>query len=1082
MVQQRQLRVARTEVADAAPGPWLHDLLREHVLAEWQPSPEAAPDRYVLTFSHHVLFDYAVERLLLRIGPPALVSRLSADRDLVLVVRPSLELHFEHLWNQPSPAHDQFWNTVFWFAQATEVPGIGKVIGPAVAARRATTLSDLELLCSLLESPRESEQSTAKAVLPHLIGAILTQADEGQAIAGPSAGPWCEFLERASRDLRGQRPYTLRPLLFRICQAPDTLTYDQMLNAGIAARRVLEYAWQLFPRDSRLVIHGLDCVCQTFESAPAESAALIRHALEVENVKKFGFEELPWLGRHVRRLIPLDPELVQEIYEVTLSYREGSMEATAMVPSRIMGLQSHKSQDFAMAPYKLSSTFPIFLQLEPLHATRALISAMESYVAQEHTQGRVIVEAFDFSGKEARIRSDLSSIWDAREGGSHQHAILLLDAFEKHLETLGRRHSDSERVRAIIAVIVENSRLACIWRRLLRVASKLPATIGRELLPLATAMPILTFLDTRYLAGEYLKAIFQGLGPSDRERIEQVLVAIPTSVEDEERGRRDQERLLGCLPTSALVTQEARDLVEGFQQSGGGRPNVPDFEFGPVTSRPFLEEDYLREAGVPLQAEANRNLLALTEPVSSFAALFLNQSPPPGEVSTILPGFRLLAHALAQAEAAGVHPNVRVSAWDAIADACTRIVSSQGFYCGDEAGALVASTLLSSSRQPEPIHRPELDAQFDSNPSWGTPAPRLQGAEGLMSLARISGCATAEVLEQIELLSRDPVSSVRFQIAIRLTYLYDTAPHLMWRILERFCKDDPSQAVLAWLIDNPLLRLGGRHTDRVTALATEIFERAQAGPAGEAVRRHSVNLLAQLYIWFNQQTSKSFVMDIAMEPGRHPNEADELVRVVRTPLRQGLAEGVDGDDTAIRDRAWTLVSQLVRSTTEALTDLQNAHLGVTFDRWSEEDQGVLRSLMRLIDHVGMELYFASGAYQLSTSADQAEILSDAQRLRFYHEVGSILDALAEVGLASLVHHLLQTLESFIPFDPEGVFLRVARVVRAGQLGLYQFESLAADLLVNLVERYLAEYRPIFRDNEDCRAALLQVLDIFVQAG
>jgi len=33
-----------------------------------------------------------------------------------------------------------------------------------------------------------------------------------------------------------------------------------------------------------------------------------------------------------------------------------------------------------------------------------------------------------------------------------------------------------------------------------------------------------------------------------------------------------------------------------------------------------------------------------------------------------------------------------------------------------------------------------------------------------------------------------------------------------------------------------------------------------------------------------------------------------------------------------------------------------------------------------------------------------------------------------------------------------------------------------------VERYLAEYRPLLREHDECRQTLLEILDIFVQVG
>jgi len=68
------------------------------------------------------------------------------------------------------------------------------------------------------------------------------------------------------------------------------------------------------------------------------------------------------------------------------------------------------------------------------------------------------------------------------------------------------------------------------------------------------------------------------------------------------------------------------------------------------------------------------------------------------------------------------------------------------------------------------------------------------------------------------------------------------------------------------------------------------------------------------------------------------------------------------------------------------------------------------------------------------------------------------------------------------FDPAGVFLRLRNVVVGAQSGGFEFESLAADVVVRTVKRFLAEYRAVLRERSDCRAALVQILDVFVTVG
>src|SRR4029077_12867250 len=126
--------------------------------------------------------------------------------------------------------------------------------------------------------------------------------------------------------------------------------------------------------------------------------------------------------------------------------------------------------------------------------------------------------------------------------------------------------------------------------------------------------------------------------------------------------------------------------------------------------------------------------------------------------------------------------------------------------------------------------------------------------------------------------------------------------------------------------------------------------------------------------------------------------------------------------------------------------------------------------LQVISHTAREIYFASGAFR--DGAAQQRSLTSAQRKRFYGEVLPILNRLTSVGLPAIAHTLLETFESFLEFDPPGVFLQVTKTVRESRAGGYQYESMAVDLIVRIVKRYLAEYRAIFQSSEECRRALV----------
>ena len=83
--------------------------------------------------------------------------------------------------------------------------------------------------------------------------------------------------------------------------------------------------------------------------------------------------------------------------------------------------------------------------------------------------------------------------------------------------------------------------------------------------------------------------------------------------------------------------------------------------------------------------------------------------------------------------------------------------------------------------------------------------------------------------------------------------------------------------------------------------------------------------------------------------------------------------------------------------------------------WPETEQKNAKSLTRLIDYIGSEIYFASGVYRAERRGrtDDQRPFTHEEKARFYHEAGHILDELADIGLPSLAHHLLETLEAFI---------------------------------------------------------------------
>jgi hypothetical protein len=128
------------------------NLFPRQSLVEWQAPGSLRPDQSLLAFSHHMLFDYGVARLIFGGEPEDAVRRLEAEPDLALAVRPSIVLFLHHLWSV-DPSRRRFWDFVTSLQYSNEVPEIAKTIGPAVARELFSTPADMSPVIARLGGP-----------------------------------------------------------------------------------------------------------------------------------------------------------------------------------------------------------------------------------------------------------------------------------------------------------------------------------------------------------------------------------------------------------------------------------------------------------------------------------------------------------------------------------------------------------------------------------------------------------------------------------------------------------------------------------------------------------------------------------------------------------------------------------------------------------------------------------------------------------------------------------------------------------------------------------------------------------------
>ena len=374
-------------------------------------------------------------------------------------------------------------------------------------------------------------------------------------------------------------------------------------------------------------------------------------------------------------------------------------------------------------------------------------------------------------------------------------------------------------------------------------------------------------------------------------------------------------------------------------------------------------------------------------------------------------------------------------------------------------------------------HAIKVDEEFEKSPGWESLNAAVDSTSGLLSLAAKSNQADSELTSAIARLSHCDESAARLQIAGNLQKLARGNTKAMWGLFSQIAAEEPSKIVLTRLVST-LSRFGG---PKALALVDQIYRKTRGEPGVSNLQTACSSFFLKLCLTQTNALAMEHLAEVFDRPWGFSEQVGNLLHALRDCLTLGsVQEGTD-EETRLRRMALALVKRTLVAATTELDRLAGIYAGKSGDEIPAEARDQFNSLHGVIEGISNQIYFASGAFDGKTK-NAAKMLDDPRRERFLRETSDILDLLAKTGIVDIAFHLAEMLASLIDFDPAGVFLRLRDVVRIAKKGGFQYESLAADVVVKAVEQFLAAHALVLRDRTDCREALVEILDTFVAAG
>jgi HEAT repeat protein len=1056
-----RLQVPRAELRELATShtSGFEQLLGAGVLVETR---VAGTREDVVGFAHHVLFDYAIHRLLLAGSPDQVAKRLTGSDELVLLARPSLVYTFVAAW-EADESRQAFWNLALRLA-AVEVPMPARLVGPTVAVEHASRILDFEPLLAAVER-REAE---AVFNLQHIVGARAASGSPSRPLEGADLGLWGQLAVRLSEGVSREVAYPLRLLVWGLSAELDRLGPTELTALGVSARALLTWAWAQDPAPPQELMLGLEAVARSCHSDPSATQALLSRAIDPERLPDHGYVELRPLADELPSLASCVPDFAGQLYEAAFGYDEESEETTPLGSGQILRLTSTRRQDWQMLQYTLAREFPALLQGDPRAAVRALAAACMHEAQRYSSHGRQEIARFNLLGGDAGVIADGSEYWDS--SGLHRDVSSMLDAFQ---EQLASSASNGDEPPTLLRALGGDPRPAGIWRRVFRAATRAPQALAPYLADAAANSEVLVSADLREPLCELLHVGVVYWDPEAQSRIEEAILVLPNRYPTARRdaGEHARDVLLGCIPQEALTTAPARQIRAAFEATAlsEGQPKARDFAARWEAIDP---DEELRERGIDPAAANNRTLLDAIEPVSAFVSAHVNTAPTSDEARNALADIVRLRDTYKNEEAdSTLLEDAR--AW--LSEAAAALASQTPLRIDHESVVLARELALEGATGTRPSGKPESLDQFDrSGPGWGVPSGRIDAARALLLLTRNSQTADPEVLDAIEVLARDPHPAVRWVVARDLGFARQTQPEPAWALITRLA-DDPSAQVLQALL-HPLAQFSNERLDEVMAIVRSLYDAEIASRKHEGLLRALTGFLVEFWIWRAHPAGRKLVDEWIEDIQNNAGVAQPTFYSLRRPVTHGEDSP---DDTGVRQRAIAVWGDLTRAARDALAATET--MIRTQQPLSPESRAQIPDITQLLDTSATELFFASGAYAEQQS-NVEEQLKPSVRERFYREGDRIIEVLATVGVPAIAHHVLQTLATYVEIDPRGILIRVGRLLDAGREWGYRAEGLAEREFVQLVERYLASHRDLLLGDRESRRILLAAIEGFVDAG
>jgi hypothetical protein len=754
-----------------------------------------------ISYSHNILFDYAVSRYVIEDDKDGLFKFILADKSRIVLLKPSIRYYLTKCWYLDKTAFKKICLKLYE-ANASDIPLIAKIMTTQVIVRESDALSDQDFICNLYE-----KNDNYREWLHATIVSCLESVENEGLTGGLNTKFWVDYFEKVVQNSSNPNEFNVIGWLYQLQNQDKTSEIQNQI--GRISRKILAECLSLRHKVKdidRFASHlPIVLVIRTYGTDIIHSRESLQKIFEIAGEENFDLSYLSSIGYEIKEIFPYDLELVSRFYQYIFSTTEDSTKLTELGNAGSFRLTSNRRQDFESIRYHLGQESEALIDSDLTKGLEILLSSINqsicrTYIRPYLKKGYSIQDlfiTFQFSNQNSRFLSDSCYIW----GDSFfqmQPEAKIISVIENKILELSKYPDKKIQLKIALNQYGNTAIVAILWRDLVKTVSLNPAAFDTILVDLICAKPLQVYSETLHELAALIDVSLPYLSSSEIDKIILSLIKNFEEIDnvDNKKYLLDYRNfLLSKIPSEYLPTKELKSEIDKYLQENATPPHKP-IEFSKTEIGYASEEDILEIRGI--DREGNEEIISKISMVKTFNDKWINEEISEVDASTILMPLIELYSSIEDQEVK-FSQNIIDYSWDEIAR-CAKIIT-RGLKSPDSELFNISRKILLKAVALN-ISRKDIVDQYppDYDSSFWSPTPLTDAAEGLLRLYSIKDDET--IWGCIEDLSHNKSPLVRSIIVIDLIFIFNNHPNHFWKLIDEFIENENNYKIHEFICIN----------------------------------------------------------------------------------------------------------------------------------------------------------------------------------------------------------------------------------------------------------------------------------------